>query len=60
MNAIASKISGRSIDNLQKMARMLASDTQDGATDVLDAILAQLETMMPAADFIAFCEEMEG
>lgn len=57
MNA---KIAGLSVSVLRDMAKALVADMRDEAGIVLSATLSRLEAIMPEADFVAFCEELEA
>lgn len=58
MEAINAKIASLSIAKMQEIATMLSNDFQDGADIVLDAIMGQLEAIMPETDFVAFCDAL--
>lgn len=45
---------------LKSMAEALATDPRPEADEVLMATLASLETKIPAADFLAFCQALEA
>ena len=58
MNKLAEKIEHLDADTLKEMAVKLNDDFRDGADEVMGAVLSRLETLMPVADFVAFCEEL--
>lgn len=53
---IEARVATQSVAKLQEMATLLADDFREGADCVMAAILRALETQMPEAAFLAFCE----
>lgn len=49
-----------SVSRVKEMALAMVNDFQDGSDLVMAALLANLETRIPAAEFISFCEEIEA
>lgn len=56
--AAKEKLSNQSVDNLQDMAKTLMTRFDEGAGDVLDWVLEELEQRMTEKDFILFCESL--
>lgn len=56
MDAIVEKISQASLANLKEMAAMLYNDDREEVDIILPAVLSQLSTLMPEAEFVSFCE----
>jgi hypothetical protein len=52
-------VSRHTTERLLELAALLNTNDDDAAGDVLDAVLAELETRMPEADFVAFCAGLE-
>ena len=57
-NAINARLENLSISELGEMAARLVNDYRDGAEIVLSAVMNTLESKMPEADFIRFCEKL--
>lgn len=58
MNAIANKLSLLSLEEVADIAARMNADTSNEAGIVLEAALEVLETKMPEADFIRFCDKL--
>lgn len=56
--AIENKIAAQSVERLMEMAELLNDDDRAEAGDVLGSLLIRLENVMPANDFIAFCDRL--
>lgn len=59
MKKIEAKVSALPTKNLKEMAPMLLADSREGSELVLSAVLAELQSRLPEADFVIFCSEME-
>lgn len=60
MEAINAKIAGLTIKTLKEMAIALFSDAREESGIVLSAVLDRLMAVMPEAEFVSFCEEVEA
>jgi hypothetical protein len=60
MEAINANIAKLSIATLKDMAVKLNSDFREGADLIQSAVLDRLMAIMPEADFVDFCNVMEG
>ncbi len=58
MNAIANKLSLLSLEEVADIAARMNADTSNEAGIVLEAALEVLETKMPEADFVRFCDKL--
>lgn len=56
MNALIAKALEMTTEELKKQAAAMAVSAEDWAGDVLMAILGALETRIPEAEFISFCD----
>lgn len=57
-NALTEKLSKLNIDELAEIVGRMMSDTRSEATAVIDAALSVMESKMPEADFVRFCEKL--
>ena len=55
---LTNKLSRLNMDEVAEIVARMFNDTRDEAGVVLDAALAVLETKMPEADFIRFCDKL--
>lgn len=60
MNALTAKIANLNIKMLKEMAFQLNEDFRDGADLVHSAVMDRLMQIMPEAEFVALCGELEG
>ena len=58
MNEIINKLSALSVEEVAEIAARMFNETASEAAIILDAALSVLESKMPEADFIRFCEKM--
>lgn len=58
MTQIEARTAALSIAKLQEMAQILINDFQDGADQVLSAVLSALEAKMTEVEFVAFAETL--
>ena len=58
MNEIINKLSTLSVEEVAEIAARMFNETASEAAIILDAALSVLESKMPEADFIRFCEKM--
>lgn len=58
MDKINAKVSKLSLEMLKEMAAKLFSDTRDGSEIVFSAVISALETKMPEAEFVSFCDAL--
>jgi hypothetical protein len=58
MNQLTTRTASLSIPKLQEMAQLLINDFQEGADQVLSAVLQTLEAKMSEAEFVAFAEAL--
>jgi uncharacterized protein (DUF2267 family) len=56
-NELTNRISEMNIDQIVEVVNRSFLDVRDEAWIVLEAALAVLESKMPQADFIRFCEK---
>ena len=56
-NELTNRISEMNIDQIVEVVNRSFLDVRDEAGIVLEAALAVLESKMPQADFIRFCEK---
>jgi len=59
MNALTAKIESLSAQALRALAMAAAAADTEENNMVLDAILMQLEQIMPTAEFVDFCTQIE-
>lgn len=59
MNQLSARTATLSVSKLQEMAKLLINDFQEGADQVLSAVLNALEAKMPEAEFVAFAEALD-
>jgi hypothetical protein len=57
-NALTEKMAKMNIDELAEIVGRLMNDTSSEATMVIDAALSAIESKMPEADFVRFCEKL--
>lgn len=57
-NALTEKLSKLNIDELAEIVGRMMNDTRSEATVVIDAALSVMESKMPEADFVRFCEKL--
>lgn len=57
-NALTDKLSKMNINELAEIVGRMMNDTRSEASIVIDAALSALESKMPEADFVRFCEKL--
>lgn len=57
-NALTEKLSGLSTDQVAEIAARLSKDYSNEAGIALEAAMQVLESRMPEADFVRFCEKL--
>ena len=57
-NALTEKLSKMNINELAEIVGCMMNDTRSEASIVIDAALSALESKMPEADFVRFCEKL--
>lgn len=57
-NALTEKLSKMNINELAEIVGRMMNDTRSEASIVIDAALSALESKMPEADFVRFCEKL--
>ena len=57
-NALTEKLAKMNINELAEIVGRLMNDTRSEATTVIDAALSVMESKMPEADFVRFCEKL--
>lgn len=57
---MAKRIAAQSTASLKEMAAKLYVDMRDEASIVLSAVLDALMLRLPEAEFVSFCEALEG
>jgi hypothetical protein len=58
MEAIKAKIKGLATSMVKEVIAGLANDFRDSADVALSVALDELQTRIPEADFISFCESL--
>ena len=58
MNEMINKLSALSLEEVADIAARMFNDTTSAGGLILDAALSALETKMPEADFIRFCDKL--
>lgn len=57
-NALTEKLSKLNTDQVAEIAARLSKDYSDEAGIVLEAAMQVLESRMPEADYVRFCEKL--
>lgn len=57
-NALTEKLSKLNIDQVAEIAARLSKDYSNEAGIVLEAAMQVLQSRMPEADFVRFCEKL--
>ena len=57
-NALTEKLSGLSTNQVAEIAARLSKDYSDEAGIVLEAAMQVLQSRMPEADFVRFCDKL--
>lgn len=57
-NELTNKLSKLNMNEVAEIVARMFNDTRDEAGIILDAALEVLETKMPEADFVRFCEKL--
>lgn len=57
-NELANKLSKMNMNEVAEIVARMFNDARDEAAIILDVALEVLETKMPEADFVRFCEKL--
>jgi hypothetical protein len=60
MEKLVGKVEKQTTASLKDMAAQLVNDMRDGTDLVFSVVLDALMARLPEAEFVAFCEKLEG